>query len=562
MNDFSTRLRINIILIIYLLIPFSLFSQNKEAEEILNKRGEICISFESDKNEINYFSEIISIDKYSDNQVIGYANKVEFKNFLATKKDYSIIERNYSSKSLNVATNIEEMENWDKYPSYEIYVEMMQKFANNFPAICKLDTIGYSVENRLLLAVKISDNVTEDEIEPEVFLSGQMHGDELVGGIVLLKLIGCLLNEYETNQQIYNLINNLQIYINPLANPDGTYFGGNDNVSESTRYNKNNKDLNRNFPRIDGIATYIEPEIQAMINYAENHKFVLSLNTHSGAEVVNYPWDFFSHLPADNDWWNFVSRQYATTVHNNSINNYLTYLDNGITNGYQWYSITGSRQDYMNYFKNCREVTLELSDTKLLPSEEINNYFNYNKNALLNYISQANYGLRGIITDSLTNEPIKAKVLILNHDKDNSHVFSFQNTGEYYRFLYTGNYFVNFSAEGYQAKTIKVNINNFETQIFDIQLVDCDTCHETNNIPNSEINNINIFPNPTNDLINIKSEENIQEIEIFNNLGQKIDTFFPNNTEFLINIQKYLSNFIIINIKINGKFTVRKIVIK
>jgi murein tripeptide amidase MpaA len=43
-------------------------------------------------------------------------------------------------------------------------------------------------------------------------------------------------------------VNSAELWINPNANPDGTYYGGNSTVASARRYNNNGYDLNRNFP--------------------------------------------------------------------------------------------------------------------------------------------------------------------------------------------------------------------------------------------------------------------------------------------------------------------------
>ena len=57
------------------------------------------------------------------------------------------------TKSLLMASSIAEMYDWNRYPTYETYVAMMQQFASDFPTICHLDTIGVSINNRLILCV-------------------------------------------------------------------------------------------------------------------------------------------------------------------------------------------------------------------------------------------------------------------------------------------------------------------------------------------------------------------------------------------------------------------------
>lgn len=524
------------------------------AYDILENRGEICFSFKIGLGEVDSLSDIISIDRFDGKSVTAYANITEFEEFLKTGKYFEIIENHDGAKSLNMAYSVSEMINWNKYPTYEVYVEMMQKFANDFPEICSLDTIGYSVQNRVLLAVKISDNVKEDEVEPKFFYSGQMHGDELVCGMLFLRLIDHLLNEYGSDTQITDLVNGLQIYINPISNPDGMYYGGNADVSKSRRYNANSIDLNRNFPRIDGSITIIEPEIQAMIDYAGKHNFLMSANSHSGAEVINYPFDDISTLPADVDWWKIVCREYATNVQENSPYGYFDDLDNGVTNGYAWYSISGSRQDYMNYFRNCREVTMELSNSKLVDSDLLPDFWNYNKKAFLDYMQQTTYGLRGIVTDSTTGEPLLAKVLVENHDNLNSHVYSSLLHGDYYRLLFEGNYNITFSSEGYESKTFEISVENYKQQILDVELNKIETIIEI-----ASLTELNIFPNPVVDIFNIKSEDVIQNVIIKNIYGKNLKELFPDRPIVEINIENLPAGIYLLDIKVKDHIFKTKI---
>ena len=55
---------------------------------------------------------------------------------------------------------------WDTYPSYDGYVELMEKFGADYPSLCRVVEFGKSVMDRQLLAAKVSDNVGEEEKEP------------------------------------------------------------------------------------------------------------------------------------------------------------------------------------------------------------------------------------------------------------------------------------------------------------------------------------------------------------------------------------------------------------
>jgi len=217
-----------------------------------------------------------------------------------------------------------------------------------------------------------------------------------------------------------------------------------------------------------------QPETYAFMAFEENRNFVMSCNMHGGAEVCNYPWDYKFDFCADDAWWQFVCHEYADTAHLYSPSGYMDspQFDNGITNGAAWYLIHGGRQDYMNYFHQCREFTLELSNTKLLSESLLPAYWGYNYRSLLNYMEQCLYGIRGVITDANTGLPIEAEVYILNHEADSSWVYSEIQTGNYHRLVNEGTYNVRFSSHCYEDQIINnVVVNNYSTTILDIQLV-------------------------------------------------------------------------------------------
>jgi len=74
--------------------------------------------------------------------------------------------------------------------------------------------------------------------------------------------------------------------------------------------------------------------------------------------------------------------------------------------------------DYVNYYLGGREVTLELSEVQRLESEELERHWDINERSLINYMAQATYGIRGRITDQHTDDPLLARVVVLNHDTE------------------------------------------------------------------------------------------------------------------------------------------------
>jgi len=467
-----------VVLVIALFTVATANAQNTLVDEIFGKRVEIYFKFKNQNYDLNALSRIVSIDAIDGVEVYAYANKAEFESFLKHVDDFELLpkpgELLKDPKMLDVV-KIREINDWDFYPTYGAYIDMMNQFASTYPDICEVFSIGQSTQGREIMMAKISKNVGVREAEPQFLYTGTIHGDETAGYILLLRLIDYLLSNYGTDTKVTNLLDNVEIWINPNSNPDGTYAGGNHTVNGATRSNANGVDMNRNYPdpedgpNPDGNAW--QPETILFMQLAEANNFTMSANTHGGAEVLNYPWDTWSRLAADNDWWIFVCRQYVDTVHLYSPANYMSGFNNGITNGYAWYSISGGRQDYMNYFHQCREVTLELSNTKLLPPSQLNNHWNWNYRSLLNYIEQSTYGINGIVTDKDTGEPLRAMVTITGHDIDSSMVFADAQTGFYQRLLETGTYNLTFSAPGkYPATVQNVYVSRYNTVTVNVEL--------------------------------------------------------------------------------------------
>lgn len=456
-----------LLLLILVFAAVHTFGQ-KNQEELTKAKAQIKLYSDvyfkftvSNKSDLANLPIYISIDNVKGNMVYAYVHEKNFQKLLSLNLPFEVVSKTSQAKALTMATTEAQMANWDRYPTYSVYVQMMHDYATNYSSICRLDTIGTTQQGRLLLALKITDNPDVNEDEPEFLYTAQMHGDELVDGVLALHMIDYLLKNYGTNAEVTNLVNNVEIWINPYANPDGTYHGSDNDVTNATRYYYSGDDPNRNFPNPvqgqhpDGSTWNLETT--EWMAFAPAHHFVMSVNTHSGAEVFNFPWDSWTTAEkthADDNWWQYIGHEFADTVFANSTG-YLTGVSsNGIIEGADWYYAFGSRQDYFTYYLLGREVTIELSNTKNLDASLLPAYWNYSYRSFLNYLKESLYGIHGIITDACNGQPIAAKVFVNSHDRDSSHVFSSLPVGDYHRPIYAGTYSVTYSATGYQSQTI------------------------------------------------------------------------------------------------------------
>ncbi len=371
----------------------------------------------------------------------------------------------------HMANTLEEMLRWNKYPTYEVYTELLQYFQTNFPGLCQIDTILEDTPHpdlhHSIFAIHISNTLGQATTKPAFLYSSTMHGWETVCYYMMLRLADYILNNATTDTAVQRLLDSVDLYICPLENPDGTYYLTNDLILKdgvhSIYHNYNDVQLNRNYPYLPGLegSANIQPETQAIIDWVTPIHFVMSVNFHCGAEIVNYPWDAWTTAQrphADADWFRYTGQNYASLCHaQDTAYLYGDYRGRSVIEGADWSPLVGGRQDYMTYYQRCREVTIEMSyvpvitDTLLLPT-----YWDKNKDALLSYAVESSYGFWGTVTDAVTHEPVEAMVKVLNHDRFHSEVFSHLPLGVYHRPIMAGTYTVEVSAPCYQTATFTV----------------------------------------------------------------------------------------------------------
>jgi hypothetical protein len=215
---------------------------------------------------------------------------------------------------------------------YHTYDEMLQEMRNTaarYPDIVRLIDIGdtwektQGIADRDIWALKISDNPDQEEPgEPDVLIMGCHHARELITVEIPLAVIKVLTAGYD-NPRIKSLVNNREIWIVPMVNPDGHAYV--QNVDPMWRKNRNTNgssdpayqgvDLNRNYgyqwgyddtgsnpfrwgDTYRGLGPFSEPETQAIRDLAETKEFVLSLSYHSYGDLFLFPWGYIN---ADTD---------------------------------------------------------------------------------------------------------------------------------------------------------------------------------------------------------------------------------------------------------------------
>ncbi len=317
------------------------------------------------------------------------------------------------------------------YPSPAEIEQKLLELQASYPSFLKVFSIGKSGNGQDIFAVKLSDNVDTDELEPEFKYIANMHGDEIVGRELMILLIEDLAKKYASgDSQTKSLIDNTEIYIIPSMNPDG--------AESRRRGNARWSDLNRNFPDFTtdnrNTPSGRQPETQAIMSFQASRNFALSANFHGGTECVNYPWDTTGDDFPLLEMVKNLSNEYAQDVPGMKNS---TEFPGGITNGYDWYEVDGGMQDWSYHWYGDLQVTIELSHQKWPNYSTIPQYFNWNKNSMVRYISRIHQGA-GFTFDT----PKAGKVLIESTSlfkKVTVGEYTFGN-GEFYKVLEPGRY--------------------------------------------------------------------------------------------------------------------------
>jgi hypothetical protein len=332
----------------------------------------------------------------------------------------------------------------DQYHSYEEIIAAIDSLHETFPSICKKIDYGLSVEGRELCALKISDYVNTDDPEPEVFLDGGVHGDEIGGPENLIRFAEFLCDNYDNDPYITDLIDTREIWLYIMVNPDGRV--------NMTRQNSNGVDLNRDYGYMwDGAGAspgyYSQPETRAARTCLLDNQFVVSTSYHSGAQYLAYTWSYRPDSCPDQAHVNYLAGIYSSASGYSGLE-----YGQGYTG---MYAINGSSKDAAYGMTGAIGWTMEISYAKQPPVSQIQYFYELNEPAMLAVIEQAGYGIHGTITDAATGAPVTASIYI----NDFYPCYNDPVIGDYHKYVLAGNYSVKVVANGYQPVVQDVTVD-------------------------------------------------------------------------------------------------------
>lgn len=186
-------------------------------------------------------------------------------------------------------------------------------------------SIGLSHEGRNIWCVRLSSNPDIDQPDkPEILLNTMIHAREIMTGDFGLMFADHLCRNYGVDPVVTWLMNNRELYLVSIMNPDGVVYNEQTNPSGGGMWRKNRRnngggvygvDLNRNFPfewvgggsstnpssdTYRGPSAGSEPETQALMNLINNRSFVTGQDLHTYSDLTLYPWGYTTSPTVDN----------------------------------------------------------------------------------------------------------------------------------------------------------------------------------------------------------------------------------------------------------------------
>ena len=224
----------------------------------------------------------------------------------------------------------------------------LSQISKEHPTKTFIYSIGKSVEQRDLWVMAIAKTKPESHVllRPEIKFIGNIHGNELSTGEILLQFIQHLLTNPDNDTRVDEILDNNRVHFLVSMNPDGVEVALRESCSSKLgRNNSNNFDLNRNFPdKFFCNEAPQQPETLYVLEWMKSTRFLLSGAFHTAAIVTAYSYENWaqselSKVPKyvatdDDDVFVYLARQYGTNhrTMSTAVCDGETFKD-GVTNG-------------------------------------------------------------------------------------------------------------------------------------------------------------------------------------------------------------------------------------
>ncbi len=111
---------------------------------------------------------------------------------------------------------------FDRYYRYDDLTRILNEYAQEYPQLVHVESIGKSYEGRDIWLATITDfGSGEDATKPALWVDGNIHAGELSASSACLYLIHRLMEGYGSSPDITRCLQTRALYVCPRVNPDG-----------------------------------------------------------------------------------------------------------------------------------------------------------------------------------------------------------------------------------------------------------------------------------------------------------------------------------------------------
>jgi hypothetical protein len=239
------------------------------------------------------------------------------------------------------------------YHTYEEMISEIEQIEMNHSSIVKVHNLTTTFEGRTVWALKISDNPEiNDTSEPDVLLTAGQKANSLISVEIALYLLNHLTNNYGEDSAVTELVNDREIWIIPMLNPDGHSYIGNGTedweknrreveddvygVNLNTNYGfewglDNHSSDDTDSPYYHGSSPFSEAETEAVKSLVESPEtnFVFSLSFSSFGENITYPWGYTNTSTPHDDLLHEIASDMAMYSGYNVLQSGEQYINHG-----------------------------------------------------------------------------------------------------------------------------------------------------------------------------------------------------------------------------------------
>lgn len=454
-------------ILLLLILSSFLLPQNNSERLLIRVRGEREKLLEISKMPFDFASRRIR------NYIDLIVNEEELKRLISFGLEVEILQR-----ESDYAGYFDPL-----YHTYEETIEYLKFMEKTYPNLSKLFIIGKSTRfGYPIYALKISDNPEIEEDEIRILIDGMHHAREPLGNEICISLIEYLLSRYGNDPKVTGWLENYEIWVVPIMNPEGYKFIVDNNLSspwwrKNLRDNNNNGKIDYNYDGVDlnrnydinwtyggspdpsswvyrGPYPFSEEETKAKRELALREKFTISVTYHSYGEIIYYPWSWpeTNEKAPDHPLLSEIASEMAKRIKNEfGTGNYTYERETAVNMSPPWmYGVAGTL-----------EFLVEVGTSFIPEGNKIKPIVESNLEGLLYLFERvAGSGINLKVLDSLTGTPLSAQIKIL--EIDNSKYIlprtTDPRTGSLTRLLLPGNYTLLVIAPGYRKEIVKVYV--------------------------------------------------------------------------------------------------------